>query len=275
MADLEQIAERFERDGFVFPVPVISRAAANGVRLRFLKTRREAERDPRIANFLSYKANVAYRWVDEFVHRSALLDVVAAVLGPDLLLWSCSFVCKDPRSSGRYSWHQDATYWGMTPPVGLTVWLALGDVGPHNGGMSFIPGAHTYGQLAHTNTFAADIMLPRGQQICELPHPERATALQLASGEASFHGVFTPHASGPNGSDDYRVGCAMVFIPPHVKNQTLRESAMLVRGTDRHGNFEFEPRPRADLDDDAVAAHGTAMRRMATWQNEQKLTKRA
>ena len=275
MADLDQIAERFERDGFVFPVPVMSRVAADKARHRFLKTRREAERNPRIADYLSYKANVAYRWVDEFVHRSSLLDVVAAVLGPDLLLWSCSFVCKDPRSPGRYSWHQDATYWGMTPPAGLTVWLALGDVGPHNGGMSFIPGAHTCGQLAHTNTFAADIMLPRGQQICELPHPERATALRLASGEASFHGVFTPHASGPNGSDDHRVGCAMVFIPPNVKHQTLRESAMLVRGTDRHGNFELEPRPRADLDDDAVAAHGTAMRRMATWQNEQKLTKRA
>ena len=157
----------------------------------------------------------------------------------------------------------------------MTAWLALGDVDRHNGGMCFIPGVHTRGQLAHANTFAADIMLPRGQQIAELPEPERAVALKLASGEASFHGVFTPHASGPNGSDDYRVGCAMVFIPPCVKNQTLRESAMLVRGTDRHGNFELEPRPRADLDGDAVAAHGAAMRRMATWQNEQKLTKRA
>ena len=275
MADPDQIAERFERDGFVFPVPVLSREAADEARHRFLKTRREAERDPRIADYLNYKANVAYRWVDLLVHRPALLDVVAAVLGPDLLLWSCSFVCKDPRSPGRYSWHQDATYWGMTPPVGLTVWLALGDVGQRNGGMSFIPGAHARGQLAHTNTFADDIMLPRGQQIDDLPEPERAVALQLASGEASFHGVFTPHASGPNGSDDYRVGCAMVFIPPHVKNQTLRESAMLVRGTDRHGNFELEPRPRADLDDDAVAAHGAAMKRMATWQNEQELTKQA
>ena len=66
------------------------------------------------------------------------------------------------------------------------------------------------------------------------------------------------HASGPNLSDDRRIGLAIRYIPPHVRQLKVRDSAMLVRGRDTRGNFDLETPPRADFDAAARAAHATA-----------------
>ena len=263
--------ERFARDGYLFPIRILGRDAANTGRGHVLSLLRERDDDPELDDFLGYKANLVFPWVDEIVHTPHLLDAMENLLGPDLLLWSCSFVVKAPRSRGRYTWHQDATYWGMDPPSAVSAWVALGDVGPENGGLRCLPGLHTRGQLPHVNTFAEDVMLPRGQQIRDLDTTERAVDVKLSSGEASFHHVFTPHASGPNQSDAWRIGCQMVFIPPSVRHRGGRESAMLVRGRDDFGHFEPEPRPRADRDAAARSAHRAAMIRMGTWRAEQEM----
>ena len=270
-----EIAERrrFARDGFLFPFRVLDREAATAARARVLSLLEEHGENPELDDLLGYKANLVFRWVDDIVHEPRLLDAVEDLLGPDLLLWSCSLLIKPPRSRGRYTWHQDATYWGMEPPSAVSAWLALGDVGPENGGLRCLPGLHARGQLPHVNTFAEDVMLPRGQEIRDLDEDttERAVDMRLQSGEASFHHVFTPHASGPNRGGDYRIGLQTVFIPTSVRHRDGHESAMLVRGRDVFGHFESEPRPRADLDAPARAAHRTAMSMMGTWQAEREL----
>ena len=160
--------ERFARDGFLFPFRVLSREAADVERGRVLSLLDEHDEDPELDDYLGYKANLVFRWVDNIVHETCLLDAVEDLLGPDLLLWSCSLLLKPPHSRGRYTWHQDATYWGMEPPSAVSAWLALGDVGPENGGLRCLPGLHARGQLAHENTFAEDVMLPRGQELRDL-----------------------------------------------------------------------------------------------------------
>ena len=265
--------ERFSRDGFLFPFRVLEQQAAEAARARVLALLDEHGGDPELDTFLGYKANLVFCWVDDIVHEPHLLDAIEHLLGPDLLLWSCSLLIKPPRSRGRYTWHQDATYWGMEPPSAVSAWVALGDVGPENGGLRCLPGLHARGQLPHLNTFAEDVMLPRGQEIRGLDGDTlaRAVDMKLRSGEASFHHVFTPHASGPNRSSHYRIGLQAVFIPTFVRHQGGRESAMLVRGRDDYGHFENEPRPRDNLDPAARTAHRAAMMRMGTWRAEQIL----
>ena len=265
--------ERFARDGFVFPFRVLDREAAEAARGRVLALLDLHGKESELDGYLGYKANLVFRWVDDIVHTPHLLDAVENLLGPDLLLWSCSLLIKPPRSRGRYTWHQDATYWGLEPPSAVSAWIALGDVGPENGGLRCIPGLHSRGQLPHVNTFADDVMLPRGQLIRDLEENEGegAVDVKLSSGEASFHHVFAPHASGPNHSGAYRIGCQSVFIPTSVRHRHGRESAMPVRGRDDYGHFEHEPRPSGDLDAAARAAHRAAMSMMGTWKAEQQL----
>ena len=46
-----------------------------------------------------------------------------------------------------------------------------------------------------------------------------------------------------------------------MRQLKVRDSATLVRGTDKFGHFDPEPRPKPDLDEAALAAHADAVGR--------------
>ena len=99
-------------------------------------------------------------------------------------------------------------------------------------------------------------MLTRGQEIAGELDEARATHMPLATGEMSIHNYRLAHASGPNVTDDRRIGISMHFMPPDT-GQIVGDwdSAALVRGEDRFGNFARPPIPSDDMDAEAVAFH--------------------
>ena len=108
-----------------------------------------------------------------------------------------------------------------------------------------------------------DNLLTRGQEIAvDVPAGE-GIDVPLKAGEMSLHHVLLVHGSGPNTTAYRRIGYAIRYIPPHVRQIKARDSAMLVRGTDRYGNFDVDPAPKRDLDEAALAAHQAAVERSA------------
>jgi ectoine hydroxylase-related dioxygenase (phytanoyl-CoA dioxygenase family) len=215
-----------------------------------------------------YKSHLAFAWYAELCCYPRILDVVESLLGPDILLWNSSFLPKAPHSKSRFTWHQDATYWGLEPAHVLSVWLALSHVTPESGCVRMLPGTHLGGQLPHENTFDPGVMLPRGQRVNLAVDEERAVDVVLNPGEASFHGVFTVHGSGPNETDDWRLGCNMTYLATHVRALNGVESALLVRGKDRYGHFYPESWPDGDLTAASLENHRIALDRMGTRQTE-------
>jgi hypothetical protein len=66
----------------------------------------------------------------------------------------------------------------------------------------------------------------------------------------------------PNRSADRRIGLGISYIPTHCRcDSRQRLSASLVRGVDRHGNFDLDPAPVADFDPQGLRCHEAAMRR--------------
>lgn len=90
----------------------------------------------------------------------------------------------------------------------------------------------------------------------------QAVDVPLKAGEFSLHHIRLVHGSEPNTTPDRRIGLAIRYIPTYVRQVKIDDSAVLVRGRDRHDNFEHEPRPAADLDPAALAAHTAAIQRM-------------
>jgi non-haem Fe2+, alpha-ketoglutarate-dependent halogenase len=214
---------------------------------------------------LRSKSNLLLTWVDEIVRHPTVLDAVESVIGPDILCWGTSFFIKEPRNKSFVSWHQDLTYWGLDPADIVTAWLALSQSTTENGAMRVVPGTHTSEVVPHKDTFAADNLLSRGQEISVEVDESRAVTLELQPGEMSLHHVKLIHGSDPNPSDKRRIGLAIRYIPTYVRQTAgMIDSAMLVRGNDRFGNFLAEERPLADLSEAAVAHHteitGAAMR---------------
>ena len=63
--------------------------------------------------------------------------------------WGSHFFCKMPRDGKAVAWHQDASYWPLTPSKAVTVWLAIDDADAENACMRFIPGSHHLGHLTY------------------------------------------------------------------------------------------------------------------------------
>lgn len=245
--------EAYHRDGYVFPLRALSTEDALVYRgkLEAAESRQGPLKGP-----VRNKPHLLFTWCAELIRHPTILDAVADVLGPDLLVWSSSFFIKDGHSAGYVSWHQDATYWGLSHPDVLTAWVALSVSHRPNGCMRVIPGSHLVDQIPHRDTFAEHNLLSRGQEIAVEVDEAKAVDIVLQPGEFSLHHVRIVHGSEPNRADYRRIGYAIRYLPTYVR-QTAgpRDTATLVRGTDRYGHFEHEPAPASDLDPAAVEYH--------------------
>jgi hypothetical protein len=254
MKTLTEAAVRQYRDlGYYAPVPVLSRAEADGLR-RTLEAFETSGRGMQGA--VRHKPHLLFTWLNDLIRHPRILDAVEDIIGPDILCWGTSFFIKEPRNPGYVSWHQDSTYWGLEPPDIITAWVAFTDSNRANGAMRVIPETHKLDQVPHHDTFAAENLLSRGQEILVDVDERKAVMLELAAGEMSLHHVRLIHGSDPNPSDERRIGFAIRYIPTYVRQVAgSHDTATLVRGEDRFHNFEPEQRPDADLSPAAIAHH--------------------
>ena len=267
--------EAYRRDGYYAPVRVMSAADAQAFRAAL--EAHEAKSGQPLQGNMRHKTHLLFTWADALVHHPKVLDAVEDAIGPDILCWTTNFFIKEANSPGFVSWHQDSTYWGLDPDEVITAWVAFTEVDEANGYMQVIPGSHKIDQLPHVDTFHKDNLLSRGQEIAVEVDLSKAVGLALHAGEMSLHHIKLVHGSAANRTDDRRIGLAIRYIPTYVRQTKVRDSAMLVRGVDKYHHFDYEPRPVADLDAAALAAHAESVARQvkALYQGTEKTAFRA
>lgn len=245
-------------NGFVAPIQAFTPAEAASFRQRFEAY--EARHGGWHELSKGQKLYLIQTWAAELASAPAVLDAVEDVLGPDLMVWGLSLFVKDAGAPGFVTWHQDSTYWGLSEPKVTTAWIALSPATRAAGCMKMLPGSHRFDQQPHKDTLAADNLLTRGQEIAMAVDEADAVYCPLDAGALSLHHVRTVHASDPNRGDDRRIGVAIRYIAPDVRQVNgEKDSAWLVRGEDRHGNFIHEVPPRADMDPAALAERDRIM----------------
>ena len=144
-------------------------------------------------------------------------DLVAGTAHPSTTCRTCSArtwsaggrtsSASSPGTSRRVSWHQDASYWPLTPSRTVTVWLAIDDADEENGAMAVVPRSHLHGQIAFhpQRGRRAERAQPDGRR------PPAATgrppvAFVMRAGQISLHTDLLLHGSNPNLSDRRRCG---------------------------------------------------------------------
>jgi ectoine hydroxylase-related dioxygenase (phytanoyl-CoA dioxygenase family) len=151
----------------------------------------------------------------------------------------------------------------LEPPEIVTAWVALTDSSPDNGCIRVVPGTHKLDVVAHRDTFAADNMLSRGQEVAVDVDEAKVVDILLKPGEMSLHHTKIVHGSNANLSARPRQGFAIRYIAPSVRQaKGAEDSVMLVRGNDRYKHFQYDPEPHADFDRDALAAYDAICERM-------------
>ncbi|MGI9354861.1 MAG: hypothetical protein ACR2PF_06840, partial [Rhizobiaceae bacterium] len=66
--------------------------------------------DQTVQTGLRKNAHLLFPWLYDFASSEAVLDPVAEISGPDILIWSAGFFVKDMSAPAYISWHQDSTY---------------------------------------------------------------------------------------------------------------------------------------------------------------------
>ena len=247
----------YERDGFLFPLPIFTAEEAAGWAAEVARLPGAA-----LAGHPApwvQKSYLLLPSLDALLRDPRLTAPVASILGDDLLALSADLFIKAPGSQKRITWHQDVNYWGLEPLKVLTAWIAFTPATPENGCMRYAAGAHRE-RLAHSENKTADNMLTKGQEIAVAIDEARAVDVVLSPGEVAFHDGLAPHASGPNRSAATRIGFAIRYLAAAVRQTSGPPiSARLARGIDRHGNFTLEEGPDAPLSPKALAAHLAAL----------------
>lgn len=257
----QQQIDTYRRDGCVFPIRVMSAEAAAQIRGR-LEAFEQTAGGPLKGN-LRHKSHLLFTWLNDLVREEKIVDAVEDLYGEDILCWTTNFFIKEADNPAFVSWHQDSTYWGLDRPDVVTAWVALTPSNRSNGAMGFIPGTHTSDQIPHRDTFEKNNLLTRGQEVAVEVDEAKAVYIELEPGEMSLHHVRLVHGSPPNPSGDRRIGFAIRYIPTSVRQVAGEDSATLVRGVDRHHNFELEPRPSRDMEPAFVKLHHDIAERSA------------
>jgi len=245
----------YQEAGYLFPLNVLSDEEARHYR-RCLEAA-EAEAGADFAKRYRHKPHLVWRWADDLVRHPKILDAVEGIIGPDIMCWESALFAKAANSPDYISWHQDITYWGLEAEGNVvTAWVALSPSTVESGCMRVVPGTQKSDVVPHRDTYAEGNLLSRGQEIAVEVEEKDAVDIILQPGQMSLHHVKIFHGSNPNRSDDRRVGFAIRYIPPSIRQQTGgADSARLCRGEDRYGHFELEEPPARDFAADAVAYH--------------------
>jgi non-haem Fe2+, alpha-ketoglutarate-dependent halogenase len=143
--------EAFNCDGYLSGIPVFDAAEIAEIRSYFdeLLARTLAAGGD---NYSISTAHLRHGRVYDLLTNPRIVSLVKDLLGEDVIGWGSHFFCKMPGDGKRVSWHQDASYWPLTPSMAVTVWLAIDDASVENACMRFIPGSHGFGHLTYKLT---------------------------------------------------------------------------------------------------------------------------
>ncbi len=182
------------------------------------------------------------RGIYEMATHPSILDLVEDLVGPNIIAWGTHFFCKLPGDPKSVHWHQDASYWPLTPARTVTAWLAIDDADVENACLHVIPGTHRRGHLEYKRPDTPGVLW---QEIAHIEQYGQPTPVELKAGQISLHADMLAHGSGPNTSARRRCGLTVRYCPPEVVpvNPDWGKNAILCRGADPSGCWKFPPQP--------------------------------
>ncbi len=188
-------------------------------------------------------AHLRFARIYELVRHPKIVGPVSDLLGPNVVAWGSHFFCKMPHDGKRVAWHQDSTYWPLSPTKTVTVWLAIDDADPENANMRFIPKSHTHGLLNYEKSNDERDVL---NMVIDNPeqYGDAAVDVALKAGQFSMHSDQLLHGSEANDSDRRRCGLTIRYAAADVKAwYEWDKKGIVVLGEDAGGNWMNLPSP--------------------------------
>lgn len=237
-----QQIDAYNTDGYVMPLAgldpteaALTRSFFDGVLAAFIELGR--------TSYSINSAHLRFAKIYDLVQHPRILDAVADLLGPNVVCWGSHFFCKMPHDGKSVPWHQDSTYWPLSPTKTVTVWLAIDDADPENANMKFIPKSHLHGLIDYDETDDVDTVLNLAVANPS-SYGDAEVDVTLRAGEFSMHSDLLLHGSDANRSDRRRCGLTIRYAAADVTTwYGWHHKGMLVAGSDPNDHWSNPSRP--------------------------------
>jgi hypothetical protein len=143
--------------------------------------------------------------------RPDILDMIEAIDGPDLILWTTSVFHKPAVSGVETPWHQDGEYWPMRPMAGTSAWIALTASHRENGCLRVVPCSHLTAR-EHEKSRPARGHFGRTLPPNSIPETETAD-IELEPGQMLLFHPMLVHGARANESAQARTGFVIRYMP--------------------------------------------------------------
>ena len=238
--------EQYNTKGYICPLDVFSAAEIAETRTYFDDLLPQALaagwNNYEITNWHKSCAGI---W--DLVTNSRILDYVQDLLGETLILRHSHFFAKLPGDGKRVSWHQDASYWPLTPSKVVTAWLAIDDSDLDNGAMQVIPGSHLQAQIDFERSSADENNVLHQTVHDPEAYGDPPVAFELKAGQMSLHSDWLLHGSEPNLSNRRRCGLALRYLSSDVRAYNgWNAHSVVCRGSEPSGHWANHPRPQGE-----------------------------
>jgi ectoine hydroxylase-related dioxygenase (phytanoyl-CoA dioxygenase family) len=175
-----------------------------------------------------------------------VVNCVKDILGENVIGWGAHFFCKMPGDNKIVSWHQDASFWPLSPSKTVTVWLAIDDADRENACMRFVAGSHHLGHLTYRMSEDDSVL---NQTVDDPAQFGEVVYDVLKAGEISLHSDLLLHGSEKNTSQRRRCGLTLRYCSADVRSDERygwHKEGVLVSGHEPSGHWWNPQRPQQD-----------------------------
>jgi phytanoyl-CoA hydroxylase len=135
--------------------------------------------------------------------------VAEQLAGFSLRIWHDQMLVKEPHNDAATEFHQDRPYWPHQDDRGsLSAWIALVDVPPERGCMTFLPGTQHLKGFRPQNLRDEEDLFEVDPSLRWQPR----VTLPLRAGDCTFHSSYTGHMALPNRTDQARLAHVSIYM---------------------------------------------------------------
>jgi len=237
--------EQFNRDGYVNGLTAYSRDAIAEIREYFDRLLAKVVAAGGDSYSIS-SAHLKYGRVWDILTQPTIVAHVQDLLGENVIGWGSHFFCKMPGDGKAVAWHQDSSYWPLSPSKAVTVWLAIDNADVENACMRFVAGSHHYGHM----TFRASDSHEHNVLNQTIENAEQYGKVAddcLKAGQFSMHSDLLLHGSEANASQRRRCGLTLRYAAAEVRAYLdWNQKGVWVAGGDPTGHWANRRRPELE-----------------------------
>lgn len=234
--------EHYNTQGFIAPLDVYTPTEIADIRGYFDQLLERVVAEGGNSYSIS-SAHLKYGPVYDILTNPRIVEYISDLFGENVIAWGSHFFCKMPHDGKTVAWHQDASYWPLSPSKAATVWLAIDDADIENACMKFIAGSHHFGHMTYRESDSAEHNV-LNQSIDNAEQYGEVVYDQLRAGQVSIHSDLLLHGSEANDSSRRRCGLTLRYCAASVRaGMNWNEKGVQVRGTDATGHWANNIRP--------------------------------